>query len=77
MKAPAATAWQFSPLHQQLKWRSHGTEWLGQHAIVLTIEKVHPRGKNGKGLDCLAEQLVKPGGNGATPALDSPREKEK
>ena len=35
------------------------TEWHGQHALVLTIEKVHPRGKNGKGRDCLVQEHVK------------------
>ena len=50
------------------------TTWHGQHAIVVTIENVHPRGKNGKGRDCLAEQLVKTWWHGATPALDNMRE---
>ena len=33
--------------------------WLRQHAIVVATQKVHPGGKNGKGRDCVAEQLVK------------------
>ena len=34
------------------------TRWHGQHAIVIATQKV-PGGKNGKGRDCDAEQLVK------------------
>ena len=51
------------------------TRWHGQHAIVIATEKVHPGGKNGKSHDCHAEQLVKTGGNGATRALDTMRER--
>ena len=47
VKAAAAIAWQISPLGQQ------------HHAIVVATKKVHPGGKNGKGRDCHAEQLVK------------------
>ena len=45
------------------------TGWHGQYAIVVATEKVHAGGKNGKNCDGAAEQLGKPGDNGATPAL--------
>ena len=32
--------------------------WYGQHAIVVTIEKLLTRGKNGEGLDCLVQKLA-------------------
>ena len=47
------------------------TRWLGKHAIDVATQKGHPGGENGKSRDCVAEQLEKPGGNGATPALDN------
>ena len=34
-------------------------KWYGQHAIVVTIEKVQTRGKNSDGLDCLVQKLAK------------------
>ena len=34
-------------------------QWHGQHAIVVTIEKVLTRGKNSEGLDCLVQKLTK------------------
>ena len=35
------------------------TKWPRQHAIDVATQKVHPGGKNGKGRDCVAEQLGK------------------
>ena len=58
IKASAAIAWQISTLPTAYVEVTR-IKWHGQHAIVVTIEKVHPRGKNGRGRDCLAEQLVK------------------
>ena len=59
VKAATAVVWQISPLCQQQMRGVTRTRWHGQHATVVATKKVHPGGKNGKGRDCDAEQLVK------------------
>ena len=74
VKAVVAIAWQMSPPCQQLMWRPHVLDCSDNMQLTSPPRRNIQEGKRAKVVTVSLSNLGKPGGNGATPALDNMRE---